>query len=219
MRPSRTEQSGHHARHKRRIASRILRDSAANRIAGGGAQRQTQHEDGQRPARLVAGNRSPINDEEAGAQVASPTPTASRRPAIWQKFCAMPEAAVSKLQTKTPPARIMRAIATVGHAPSGTPMAAYSTRKAVPNQPSAVSLKLPFLAHDSPTAPRMLRSKKFIMLMANKMHSAKTGPVRGFISRLPRPVLDREIEIASVTAAGDRIATPVTPARAAAETS
>ena len=75
-------------------------------------------------ARLVAGKRSPINDEEAGAQVASPTPTASRSPAICQKFMAMPDAAVSKLHTKTPPARIMLRLPRSAMRPSGTPIAA-----------------------------------------------------------------------------------------------
>ena len=129
----------------------------------------------------------------------------------------MPDIAVSTLHTKTPPARIIERLPRSAMRPSGTPMAAYNTRKAVPNQPSAVSLKSHSLRTNSPTAPKMLRSKKFIMLMANKTHSANTGPVRGFIKSAPRPVLDREIEIASVTAARDQNATPSPPQRAAAE--
>ena len=62
----------------------------------------------------------------------------------------------------------------------------------MPNQPSAVSLSPHSLRTNSPTAPRILRSKKFIMLMANRMESAKTGPGAWFHLRGPPAVKQKE---------------------------
>src|SRR5262245_63445440 len=57
-------------------------------------------------ARRAGGNRSPISDVAAGAQVASPTPTPSRTTKSCQKLRAIPETAVRALHTKTPTARM-----------------------------------------------------------------------------------------------------------------
>ena len=72
-------------------------------------------------ARQPAGKRSPINDVAAGAHDASPTPTPSRIAKICQKFCAKPEAAVSRLQTKTPADSIPLRPILSAKTPSGTP--------------------------------------------------------------------------------------------------
>ena len=47
-----------------------------------------------------------MSEMAAGAQLASPTPTPSRTTNSSQKLRARPEAAVSRLHTKTPPARM-----------------------------------------------------------------------------------------------------------------
>ena len=57
-------------------------------------------------ARCSTGNRSPISEIAAGAQLASPTPTPRRTANSCQKLRARPEAAVSRLQRNTPPARM-----------------------------------------------------------------------------------------------------------------
>lgn len=50
--------------------------------------------------------------------------------------------------------------------------------KAVPKAPIAPSLKAHSFRTASPTAPSICRSKKFIVLAANKTHSVNHTPAR-----------------------------------------
>src|SRR5262245_6509230 len=56
--------------------------------------------------------------------------------------------------------------------PNGTPTAAYSKTNAVFNQPTDESLSPHSFLIGSVTAARICRSKKFIILMPNRIHSA-----------------------------------------------
>ena len=72
-------------------------------------------------ARCLGGNRSPSSDVEAGEHVASPTPTPRRATTSCEKLRAMPEAAVSRLQTNTPADRMRRRSVLSDSRPSGKP--------------------------------------------------------------------------------------------------
>ncbi len=56
----------------------------------------------------VVGKKSPSSDVDAGEHVASPMPTPRRATTNCEKVRAMPDAAVSRLQTNTPAARMRR---------------------------------------------------------------------------------------------------------------
>jgi hypothetical protein len=75
-------------------------------------------------ARSVFGKMSPSSDVDAGEHVASPTPTRRRTENNCQKFRAAPESAVNTLQTKTPPARILRRSTLSVSRPNGRPTTA-----------------------------------------------------------------------------------------------
>ena len=75
-------------------------------------------------ARRPAGKKSPSSDVDAGEQVASPTPTPSRATISCAKLRATPDAAVSRLQTKTPTDRILRRSVRSDSRPSGRPTTA-----------------------------------------------------------------------------------------------
>ena len=62
-----------------------------------------------------------MSEVAAGAQEASPMPTPSRTTKSCAKVFAMPEAAVSTLQTKTPADRICRRGKRSASHPNGTP--------------------------------------------------------------------------------------------------
>jgi len=57
-------------------------------------------------ARFSDGNRSPISEFAAGAQLASPTPTSKRIQKNDMKLQARPEAAVKRLHAVRPAARM-----------------------------------------------------------------------------------------------------------------
>src|SRR5438477_6859714 len=74
--------------------------------------------------------------------------------------------------------------------PSGTPTAAYRRVKAVPSQPSWVSLNPHSLRMASLTAPSIWRSKKFIALIANSNQRANRARARS-LSILEDPWLTK----------------------------
>ncbi len=116
--------------------------------------------------RLSDGNRSPISDADAGAHDASPMPTPSRRTNICPKFCAMPDAAVSRLHRNTPAERMYLRVERSASRPKGIPTTAYNRMNAVPSAPNDASLRSNSFRIGSPTAPKILRSKKFKALIA-----------------------------------------------------
>ena len=75
-------------------------------------------------ARAVVGNKSPSSDVDAGEHVASPMPTPRRATTNCEKVRAMPDAAVRRLQTNTPPARMRRRAVLSERRPSGSPKTA-----------------------------------------------------------------------------------------------
>ncbi len=122
--------------------------------------------------REEVGNRSPRSEVDAGEHVASPTPTPRRATINCENDRAMPDAAVSRLQTNTPPARMRLRVDRSDSRPSGSPTTAYSSVNTVPSRPSAVSLSAHSRLMPSPTPPRIWRSKKFIRLIAKRTINA-----------------------------------------------
>ena len=113
-----------------------------------------------------------MSDVEAGAQLASPTPTPRRTRNSCQKVRVSPDAAVIMLQNETPAARIRTRFERSARRPSGTPIAAYSRVKAVASQPSWMSSRCHSLRIGSASTPPICRSKKLIALIANRTHRA-----------------------------------------------
>ena len=82
-----------------------------------------------------------MSEAEAGAQVASPTPTPRRTRKSCPKLRVRLDIAVITLQKHTPAARIRARFARSARRPSGTPTAAYSRVKAVASQPTWISVR------------------------------------------------------------------------------
>src|SRR6266516_7950736 len=83
--------------------------------------------------------------------------------------------------------------------PSGTPTAAYRRVKAVPSQPSWVSLNPHSLRMASLTAPSIWRSKKFIALIANSNQRANRARARSLsiLGFLGAPKFHNSVKFAS----------------------
>src|SRR5260370_31450654 len=108
-----------------------------------------------------------MTDADAGAHEASPMRTPSRRANICPKFCAMPDAAVRRLHSNTPADSMNFRGERSASRPSGIPTTAYNRMNAVPSAPKDASLRSNSFRIGSPTAPKILRSKKFNALIAN----------------------------------------------------
>src|SRR5262245_15565745 len=87
-------------------------------------------------ARCCGGYGAPKGEGQAGAQVASPTPTPRRTRNSCAKLRVRADTAVIRLQKRTPAARIRVRFERSARRPSGTPIAAYSRVKAVASQPT-----------------------------------------------------------------------------------
>ena len=102
----------------------VLQDPAAGAVGQAEPERQPEHPDRDRARALRGRKESPMSDVDAGEQVASPTPTPSRATISCAKLRATPETAVSRLQRKTPAARIFRRSFLSDSRPSGRPTTA-----------------------------------------------------------------------------------------------